>query len=116
MFKFKSGFARFGVGHRLRRALSKSEGGKSISHYGKDMVDWITPELLEQHKTFPYTLAPFGHRSYVMNLRPKDVNFWSMGKEVQRLDGVNIPFECIAEVQAGYWEFLRREVLLTSPK
>ena len=98
--------------HRLSNAMKYVHNGRKP--WDTDMYDWVTIELLEQHTTFPYHLAPPGHRTYVMNLRPKDVDFWAIGKAVQRREPMGvIDFECVAEIQAGYWEFLRHECGLT---
>ena len=99
---------------RLKRALKYLHGGRSFVLGGQEQFDWITIELLEKHKTFPYRLAPNGHRTYVMNLKPEGVDLWSVGKMVQRREDFGvIDFETIAEIQAGYWEFLRHECGLT---
>lgn len=108
MNNFLKKFANFAANRRLKQALEYVQRGSSY----RNESAWITPELLEEHEMFPYHLAPNGSRTYVMNLRnPEDIDFWSIGKHLQRKH--DIEFECVAEVQAGFWAFLRQEVLLT---
>ena len=99
---------KFAAKRRLRQALDYVQRGRS-----KEESDWITVELLEEYEIFPNHLAHSNSRSYVMNLHsPKGVDFLTMGKQLQREHPIE--FECVAEVQAGFWEFLRQEVLLTN--
>ncbi len=98
---------------RLGKAIKVAQGGRRVS-LDDGMTTWITPELLKEHNTFPYDKHPQGFRSYAMNLHPKDksVNFWSMGKSVQSTTPWGrIPYETQSEVMAGFWEFLRQQVL-----
>lgn len=103
-------YSKFAANRRLNQAINylQRNGGRS------DITDWITPELLEKHETFPYHLAPNSFRSYVMNLNnPEDISLWNIGKALQRKHGFNvIDGETVAEVQAGFWAVLIQEVLM----
>ena len=101
-------FADFAAKRRLKLALTSLQG-YYISE--DELSSWITPELLLEHDIFPYHLAPTGFRSYVMNLHvPPDVDLWGIGKFLQCSN--DIDYETIAEIQAGFWEFVRHEVLV----
>ncbi|RLC98988.1 MAG: hypothetical protein DRI65_17710 [Chloroflexota bacterium] len=105
--------SKMAANRRLNQAKKFASDGLAVSEYNKDMISWITPELLDEHDIFPFKMQPNGFRTYVMNLRPvdRDIDFWSLGKQVQsKVSHGQIEYECVAEVMAGYWEFLRFEV------
>lgn len=74
--------------------------------------EWLTKELLAEHEVPPSSYqADLVDES--MNTHVEGVDFWAIGKHLQwnHPDGNKIPFKAEYEVAAGYWYWIREQLV-----
>ena len=80
----------------------------------KNRPNWLTKAVLKADE-IPSERVQRDLVNTAMNTRVEGIDFWDIGKRLQRQNSGKIPFKTEYEVAAGYWYWLRGELGLNNP-